>query len=146
MTLLKAFLLTGASFSLALGLTLPLVRFEKLYFFSEQPSLAAIIQSLWSGGNQALSLLVALFSVVFPMVKLLVVGWEAMGKRKSGFLARLLPIMAKWSMMDVLLVALAIVAAKTTGFASAFTQPGLWFYAGSAIAVTLLSVIIRSGA
>jgi paraquat-inducible protein A len=52
--------------------------------------------------------------------------------------------MSKWSMMDVLLVALVIVAAKTSGIASAFTQPGLWFYAGSTVAVTLCQALVRS--
>ncbi len=42
-------------------------------------------------------------------------------------------------MMDVLLVAIVIFATKTSGLAQAFTQPGLWFYAGSSLAVALLS-------
>ena len=46
-------------------------------------------------------------------------------------------------MMDVMLVALVIVAAKTSGMASAFTQPGLWFYAASAIMAGLLQMKLR---
>ena len=45
-------------------------------------------------------------------------------------------------MMDVMLVALVIVAAKTSGVADAFTQPGLWFYAGSALSVTAAHFIL----
>ena len=41
--------------------------------------------------------------------------------------------LAKWSMVDVLLVAILIFAAKTSGIANAFTQPGLWFLALSAV-------------
>jgi paraquat-inducible protein A len=40
-------------------------------------------------------------------------------------------------MADVLIVALAIFAAKTSGLAEAATQAGIWFYA----AATLLSAI-----
>ena len=43
-------LLLAAPFFLALGLTLPLVRFEKLYFFEETPSLIAIVTTLWQDG------------------------------------------------------------------------------------------------
>ncbi len=38
---------------------------------------------------------------------------------------------------------LLIVAAKTSGMASAFTQPGLWFYAASAIMTGLLQMKLR---
>ena len=53
--------------------------------------------------------------------------------------SRLVPFLTKWSMMDVLLVAIVIFATKTSGLAQAFTQPGLWFYAGSSLAVAALS-------
>ena len=66
----------------------------------------------------------------------------AVGK-KAGWMTRLLPVLGKWSMMDVMLVALVIVAAKTSGMASAFTQPGLWFYAASAIMTGLLQMTMQ---
>ena len=142
---LSLLLLTGPFF-LALGLTLPLVRFEKLYFFEETPSLIAITTTLWRNGSVALALLVALFSAVFPTAKLFAVTVEAVatgysaGRRPTA--ARWLPLLSKWSMMDVMLVALVIVAAKTSGVADAFTQPGLWFYAGSALSVTAAHFIL----
>ena len=141
-------MLFAGPFCLALGLTLPLVRFEKLYFFEETPSLFGIIMTLWEDGSLLLALLVALFSVVFPVAKLLVVFYEAAAKRgaeapKAGLLSRFIPLLSKWSMMDVLLVALVIVAAKTSGVANAFTQPGLWFYAASALAVTVTHYLLQ---
>ena len=139
--------LVASAFSLALGLVLPLVRFEKLYFFSETPSLIGIVTSLWSQGSPALALVIALLSIVFPIAKLIGIAIEATapsaGGRQDRAVARLLPILGKWSMMDVMLVALVIVAAKTSGMASAFTQPGLWFYAASAIMTGLLQMKLR---
>ncbi len=139
-------LLLAAPFFLALGLTLPLVRFEKLYFFEETPSLIAIVTTLWQDGSIALALLVALFSAVFPIAKLMAVMVEAVAKARADGLhrpvSRWLPLLSKWSMMDVMLVALVIVAAKTSGVADAFTQPGLWFYAGSALSVTAAHFIL----
>ena len=46
-------------------------------------------------------------------------------------------------MMDVLLVALVIFAAKTSGLANAFAQPGLWFYATSAIAGAIAAGLLK---
>jgi paraquat-inducible protein A len=144
--LVPVFLVLSAFF-LALGLVLPLVRFEKLYFFDETPSLLDIVLQLWAGESAALAVLVALFSVVFPVIKLFALAIEATvpaNESASGrFFARILPLLGKWSMMDVMLVALVIVAAKTSGMAAAFTQPGLWFYAASAIMTGLMQMRLR---
>ena len=56
---------------------------------------------------------------------------------------RLLAIVSKWSMMDVLIVAIVIVAAKTSGFADAFTQPGLWYYVISVAAAAIATYMVR---
>ncbi|WP_419908849.1 paraquat-inducible protein A [Hoeflea sp.] len=141
-------LLLAGPFFLALGLTLPLVRFEKLYFFEETPSLIGIVTTLWRDGSIMLAFLVALFSVLFPIAKILVVFFEAAargnGSARPGVLSGFIPLLSKWSMMDVLLVALVIVAAKTSGVADAFTQPGLWFYAGSALSVTVAHWMLQA--
>ena len=143
---LKALLLVGASFAFALGITLPLMRFESFYLFSTDASLVEVILSLWSGGDGLLALLVGLASIVFLLVKLLLVAAEQVAKEgaaREGVLDRLVPVLSKWSMMDVLLVAIVIFATKTSGLAQAFTQPGLWFYAGSSLAVVALSALDR---
>lgn len=146
---LKAFLLVGASASFALGVSLPLMRFESFYVFSTDASLIEVILSLWTGGDAMLALLVGLVSVVFPLAKLLLVAVEEMAGQArpgEGALTRLVPILSKWSMMDVLLVSIVIFATKTSGLAQAFTQPGLWFYAGSSLAVAVLSGVGRGRA
>lgn len=139
---LKAFLLVAAAASFALGVTLPLMRFESFYVFSTDASLVQVIGSLWTEGDRLLALLVGLVSIVFPLAKLLLVTTELMAgapQAGQGALYRLVPVLSKWSMMDVLLVAIVIFATKTSGLAQAFTQPGLWFYAGSSLAVAALS-------
>ena len=131
-----AILLLFSSLSLGLGISLPIVRFEKLYFFEETPSILSLISGLWSEASYVIALAVLLFSVIFPIVKLGLAFIEAMVPDAKGLFApaRWASVLAKWSMMDVLLVALVIFAAKTSGLANAFTQTGLWFYAASAIA------------
>jgi paraquat-inducible protein A len=147
MRLITPLLLVLSAVFLALGLVLPLVRFEKLVFFNETPSLLGIVSSLWGDGDWMLATVVVLFSVVFPFAKLVGIAFEATapvdGKPVNGMVSRLLPFLGKWSMMDVMLVALVIFAAKTSGMAEAFTQPGLWFYAGSAVLTGLLQMRLR---
>jgi paraquat-inducible protein A len=138
---IRPILLVAAPFFLGLGLVLPLVRFEKLYFFDETPSLIGIVSSLWSGGDVALAAIVALVSIVLPVLKMVGLAAEATaagGGADSLFHRHVMPHLSKWSMMDVLLVAIVIAAAKTTGLADAFTQPGLWCYAASAMISGLL--------
>jgi paraquat-inducible protein A len=138
---IRPVLLVAAPFFLALGLVLPLIRFEKLYVFEETPSLLEIVASLWSGGNAALAMIVALVSIVLPIFKIVGLAAEAMAAGRgagSAFYRHVVPHLSKWSMMDVLLVAIVIAAAKATGLADAFTQPGLWFYAASSIISGLL--------
>lgn len=139
---LKALLLVGASISFALGVSLPLMRFESFYVFSTDASLVEVIVSLFADGDVVLALLVGLVSIVFPLMKLLLLAAEEIaGEAQPGqeALTRLVPVLSKWSMMDVLLVAIVIFATKSSGLPQAFTQPGLWFYAGSSLAVAALS-------
>lgn len=138
---IKPVLLVAAPFLLALGLVLPLIRFETLYFFDETPSLIGIIASLWSGGDALLAAIVVLVSIILPVCKIVSLAVEATaagGGTGSWFYRHAVPHLSKWSMMDVLLVAVVIAAAKTTGLADAFTQPGLWCYAASTIISGLL--------
>lgn len=123
---LRPVFLLVAALSFGLGISLPLVRFEKLFFFSETPSLLDVVAGLWNEGDMALAGVVALFSLVFPVLKLFTVFEAAFG---SGRFPAWAGVLAKWSMMDVLLVALLVFAAKTSGLASAVSQPGIWFYA-----------------
>ena len=64
---------------LLLGICLPIIQFERLYFFSENPSLIQIVLGLWDEGDFALSLLVGTLSIGFPILKLFALGVEAIG-------------------------------------------------------------------
>lgn len=128
----------------AFGILLPLVTFEKLYFFEDNPSLLGIVSSLYKNGDYALAALVALFSVLFPLAKMVAIAAEALSPPagEKGWFARLVPFLTKWSMMDVMLVAIVIAAAKTSGLANAFTEAGLWCYAGSALMMSAVQWIV----
>ncbi|MBZ9655319.1 paraquat-inducible protein A [Phyllobacterium lublinensis] len=127
-------LLFVATFSLALGLTMPLMNVSRLYFFDDNPSLLGIIASLWTGGDWLLTIVVVLFSIILPVTKLAVAQLAAAQiPAARQILHRWVVVLSKWSMLDVLLVALVIFGAKTSGLATAIAQPGLWFFTASAI-------------
>jgi paraquat-inducible protein A len=46
-------------------------------------------------------------------------------------------------MLDVVLVALVVFAAKTSGLATAFTKPGLWFFAASVVLTAMASAVLK---
>lgn len=137
-------LLVAAPVLYAFGIMLPLLTFEKLYFFEDRPSLLGIVSKLHDNGDLLLAALVALFSIVFPLAKMVAIAAEAIATpgAQPGWFARLVPFLSKWSMMDVMLVAIVIAAAKTSGLANAFTEPGLWCYAGSALIASAIQWII----
>lgn len=131
-----ALLLPISTFSFALGLTQPLMRFERLYFLEDRPSLIDMISGLWLDGDAVLAGIVALFSIGFPAVKILLIHMAMLTGGKTRSLA-LLSTVSKWSMLDVMLVALVLFAAKTSGLAAAAILPGLWFYAAATLSTAV---------
>ena len=64
------FILFAASFCLGLGIVLPLITVERLFVFTDTPSLVTMIAGLWREGDGLLAAIIALFSVCFPCLKL----------------------------------------------------------------------------
>ena len=146
MRLIAPILLLASAISFGLGISLPIVRFQKLYIFEETPSLITLVFGLWEDGSVMIALAVILFSLVFPVVKLAITFASAFTTATSTAPSRsgqFTSALAKWSMMDVLLVALVIFAAKSSGLASAAAQPGIWFYAASAICGAIAAALLR---
>lgn len=148
---LGGLLLAVAAFCLALGITLPLLEMERLFVLTDRPSLIDIVAGLFFGGDPFLAAIIALASIVFPIAKIAALhvtlalsatpvdshpAWARPVDGAVGFFT-------KWSMLDVMLVALAIFAARTSGLATAISQPGLWFFAGSALASALGAYLVQ---
>jgi len=130
MASLTPILLLLSAFCFPLGLVLPLMRMEKLFFFEETPSLVDIVSGLYGAGEWGLTAIVSIFSFIFPAMKLFLLYLIAFGATPRHRL-RFLSALGKWSMMDVMLVALVVFAAKTSGVATVAALPGLWFFAAA---------------
>ena len=135
-----------ATLCFGLGVTLPLLRVDRLYFFSDEPSLVGMVSGLWTSGDFLLATLVALFSIVFPATKLMLLSvWAYAGQSAHDRIPTWFRALSNWSMLDVVLVALVIFAAKTSGFATAFTKPGLWFFTASVALTVAVSYLMKKG-
>ena len=143
MRLFLPIVLFASTLSLGLGLVLPLIRIDRLLLFTDEPSLLAIVSGLWWEGEMLLSTVIALFSIVFPCLKLGLLHVAAYGERDAHQgVPAWLRALSNWSMLDVVLVALVIFAAKTSGLATALSQSGLWFFAASALLTATASALV----
>jgi paraquat-inducible protein A len=131
-----------ATLSFGLGLVLPLIEVERLFLFTDTPSLVGIAAALFSEGDLALGLAITLFSIVFPALKLALLHVAAYGAAATRIPAWF-GALSNWSMLDVVLVALVVFAAKTSGVATAFTRPGLWFFAASVLLTVAAAALAR---
>jgi paraquat-inducible protein A len=147
MRLLAAILIATATFCFALGVTLPLIEVKRLLLFSERPSLIEIVTGLWSDGDWLLAAAIGLFSLVFPAIKLISVQYFYVAQPAAmARLPALFGTLSKWSMLDVVLVALVIFAARTSGVATALTLPGLWFFTASVVLTAIGSAVVAANA
>ena len=131
---------------LAGGLTLPLLEVEKLVFWEQRYSVATGVFGLWSDGEWLLAAVVFFFSVVFPIAKLLLLTciWFAPADRAHR--ARLLELLArlgKWSMLDVFIVAILVVATKLGSVASVEALPGVYLFAGAILGSMVATELVR---
>jgi paraquat-inducible protein A len=140
--LARAILVIALAF-LPLGLLLPVLETTRLWVFKTSYSLIDTVHALVEEGELALGLFIALFSIVTPSVKAVAV--IALHRRPAGSgagaLARWVERLGKWSLTDVLVIALLIVLASGTGLRLA-AEPGLWFFAASAVLLMVASDLV----
>lgn len=133
---LRRFLLSlaiiGASICLALGVSLPSIRLTKFYFFTTEYSLLSTVSTLWQRNQVFLGSLVFVFSILLPIVKILylvlLTTMTAEGLQRQYGRLRALEWIGKWSMHDVLVLALMIFFVKSQGIYDAASLSGVYFF------------------
>jgi paraquat-inducible protein A len=143
-------LLLAALGLLFYGLQSPILTLEQFYFFSNTISLLSALQQLAQQAEWGLFVLVGTFSVVFPIIKnlLLLLIWNfdmAQGEAHRRHLSWLASY-SKWSMLDVFVVALLVVSVKLGALAEAHVEIGIYAFAASIILTMLVSAWIGSHA
>ncbi len=122
----------------ATGIFLPFTSVTKLWLFENQVSVFQGLIILWKAGELFLFLILFVFTVCFPFVKInaLLALWLYPGltseQAKNFF--KFVSHLGKWSMLDVFVVAILVLTVKSGGLASIKVQSGFFLFL---ISVTL---------
>ncbi|MBX2804613.1 MAG: paraquat-inducible protein A [Hyphomicrobiales bacterium] len=134
---LLGLLIITATVCLVLGLTLPIIKLTRFYVWSDVHSLVTVVRELYYSEELILAAIVFVFSIVFPFFKLLYLlalyTILAVHPNEAGPWLKRLAYAGKWSMLDVLVLALIIFYAKMTDLADAVSLPGIYFFAAAVI-------------
>ena len=139
-------LLVGASVSLFQGLSLPLIRVEKAIFLRNEYSVWKGVVGLRDDGQWFLAALVFFFSFVFPIAKLLLVSWIWFGPASAELRRRTLrwlEELGRWSMLDVFVVAILIVATKLGPLSRVEYGVGVYWFAAAILASMIVTRRVR---
>jgi len=130
------FLLSGVV-CLALGLTLPAYTVEKFWVFDSTNSIAGSVLLLLGGKNPLLGVVLLLFSIVFPITKLVlsIAIWISPSPHGSVTrrLLRWVVKLGKWSMMDVFMIAMVVAMLSLGMVAEVKADQGVYFFCAGII-------------
>lgn len=137
----------GASVCLALGISLPIIKLTKYVFWSTEHSLLSTVRALISDGHTFLGFTVLVFSILFPILKLLylllVSTLPATEISLQNRRLRALEWLGKWSMHDVLVLALTIFFIKSHGVYDAASLNGVYFFTAAVLLMILSYAWLR---
>jgi len=139
-------LLLTAMTTLIVGLCLPLVFVEKAILWKKRDNSYSVftgVVSLWEEREYFLAAVIFFFSMVFPFAKLAALGaiwFFQMAQEKRQRLLRWLGVLGKWSMLDVFIVSILIVAVKLGPLVDVQPRPGVYFF-GAAILLSMLTTV-----
>lgn len=139
--------LLGAAFLLfATGIFFPFFRVTKFWIFDDAISVVSGIITLFHESEYFLFVVLSLFTLVFPCTKLglLAIIWAEREHDLTRVrrLHRWVESLGKWSMLDVFVVAILIVAMKSAAVAQLEIGPGLYLFTFSVIATQLASALV----
>ena len=132
-----------AAILLAAGWVLPIMTVERLLFLSREISILQGVAELWSEDEAFLAIVIGAFSILLPAVKLALALYlwfhaEA-GSQQLRRALSLLELAGRWSMLDVFVVALLVVAIRTSLIDDVTVHPGVYVFT-AAIVLSLVVV------
>lgn len=130
-------MLVAAGVLLAGGLALPIMRVNSFFVFSSAFSILDSLAALFEAEEYFLFGVIFAFTIAFPVTKLISAGllWAGVDVDAANFDGTLEAIdtLGKWSMLDVLLLAVAVASIKLSVVGEAHTNPGLYLFFGAII-------------
>jgi paraquat-inducible protein A len=137
-----SFLIILATVFFALGIILPVIRFTTVYVWTNEHSIATIIWALFENQEYFLTVVLFLFSIFFPFLKLfylltLVTSPDIPPEFRKKSISTM-EWLGRYSMTDVMVLALMIFYVNSSGYTEATVLPGVYFFAASAI-ITMIA-------
>ena len=133
-------LLTIASILFLIGIFLPMLTLTKFYFAKNSFSVISGVVELLKDKQIILFVVVAGFSIVLPILKILVIfqllNCADNKSQKLQYYLNLMHEYGRWAMLDVLVVAILIVTVKLGAIASIKVHIGLYVF-GAAVALIM---------
>lgn len=129
--------LAASSLLLVVGWTAPIMTVKRLFLFGEDLSVLQGLAVLAERGDFGLLAILALFTVLFPIAKLVLAYrlWRHGDVTAPAFERRLRRVetLGRWSMMDVFLVSLTVAAVEVSVIADVHLHWGLYAFAAAVI-------------
>ncbi len=143
-------LITASLISWTVGVIAPMMTIE---IFSELPvfgftifkydskSIVTTVERLWLLQNYFVSVMVAVFSILIPLIKTLALYFSTFMKRDMKFI----DFIGKWAMADVFVVALLItnLSLNADEFTNAKVQVAIYFFSTYVVLSMLASFLIK---
>lgn len=124
------------------GASLPMMTLHQLVVFDQSFSVVAGVAELFLTGKYLLGLIIGTFSLLIPAIKLAFLGWILITDHQSATQRRLVQLMhalGRWSMLDVMVVAVLLVTVKLGAIASVSVHAGLYSFGGAVLLIMLIT-------
>ena len=137
-------LILCSSILLVIALSLPLLTIEQSVLWRHWKNTYSVmtgVVGLVKGGDYILAAVIFFFSIIFPVGKLAALWliWAVkLADRQRRVMLHWLGILGKWSMLDVFVVAIIVVAAKMKTLTSVQPRVGVYLF-GAAIVVSMIT-------
>ncbi len=139
-------LLTVAALSFLAGVFLPFFHVTKFWLFDDAVSVVGGILTLLHEGELFLFVVLTLFTLIFPCVKLALLALTWLEREHDLTRVRRLHAwvehLGKWSMLDVFVVAILLVALKSASVAALHVGAGLYLFTCSVLATQTASALV----
>lgn len=114
------------------GIFLPFTAVTKLWLFENQISVFRGLLVLWHAGELFLFLVLFVFTIVFPFVKInSMLGlwlWPRLDREQARRMFHFVSNLGKWSMLDVFVMAILVLTVKSSGVANIQVGSGFFLF------------------
>ena len=131
-----------------MGISMPILTISRLWILTDEITVISGLWQLLEDQQYLIFLLIFLFSIVLPVVKLyylfmlsLVNSKENQNYRKH---LHMMHRYGRWSMLDVFVVAVLIVTVKLGALADIIIEPGMYFFTAAVVLLMIITSVMVS--